>query len=95
MLGILRVKTTNFVDLFKDEIFIYLKSAIKQTIVDYISQKDDDSFLNNSDDENNSGLIDKVRQLKTDEFLHLLTKVLTNIKIMLERVQVKFIKLFL
>ena len=51
MLGILRIKTSTFIDLFKDEITIYINSIIKQTIVEYISQIEDDS-LDLNDDEN-------------------------------------------
>ena len=51
MLGILRIKTSTFIDLFKDEITIYINSTIKQTIVEYISQIEDDS-LDLNDDEN-------------------------------------------
>jgi hypothetical protein len=45
---------------------------------------------NNNDDENSSSsanfrLVDQVKQLKMQEFLHLLSRVLTNVKIMLAR----------
>ena len=51
MLGILRIKTYTFIDLFKDEITVYINSTIKQTIAEYISQIEDDS-LDLNDDEN-------------------------------------------
>jgi hypothetical protein len=87
MLGIIRCKMSNFIGLCKDEIFVYLKSTVKQTIVEYISQLDDDSNPN-QDDENNLRLIDQVKQLKIQEFLHLLSRVLTNVRTMLSRVKV-------
>ena len=55
MLGILRIKLSPFIDLCKDEIFIYLKSTVKQTIVEYVSQIDDDN-VSNIDDDNNMRL---------------------------------------
>lgn len=86
MLGIIRIKTSNFIELCKDEIFVYLKSTIKQTIVEYISQLDDDSSPN-IDDDSNVRVIDQVKLLKIQEFLHLLSRVLTNIRTMLNRVK--------
>jgi hypothetical protein len=52
MLGILRIKLITFVDLFKEEIFIYLKSTVKQTIVEFVSQLDED-MADTSEEENN------------------------------------------
>ena len=86
VLGILRVKMSSFVELCKDEIFIYLKSTIKQTIVEYISQIEDDC-LTEMEDGNNFRLVDQIKKLKIQEFLHLLTRVLTNVRIMLGRVK--------
>ena len=86
VLGILRLKLSSFVELCKDEIFIYLKSTIKQTIVEYISQIEDDC-LTEMEDENNFRLVDQIKKLKIQEFLHLLTRVLTNVRIMLGRVK--------
>jgi hypothetical protein len=91
MLGIIRIKISNFVELCKDEIFVYLKSTVKQTIIEYISQLDDDSNPNPYDD-NNVRLIDQVKQLKIQEFLHLLSRVLTNVRTMLGRVKVAIVK---
>lgn len=80
MLGILRIKNTPFIDLCKDEIFIYIKSTIKMTIVEYVSKIDDD-ISENFDDDNNV----KLKKLKIQEFLHLLSRVLTNIRNILLR----------
>jgi hypothetical protein len=52
MLGILRIKLITFVDLFKEEIFIYLKSTVKQTIVEFVSQLDEDLVDGNEEDNN-------------------------------------------
>ncbi len=87
MLGILRIKSSNFIDLCKEEILIYIKSTIKQTVIEYITQLDDDS-LNGNDDDTTNSLIDRVKPLKIQEFLHLLSKVLANTKTMLSRVLV-------
>jgi vacuolar protein sorting-associated protein 54 len=90
MLGVLRVKQSPFIDLFKDEIFIYMKSTIKQTLIEYISQLDDHQMNKNNNEEtdvNSNKLIDQVKHLKIQEFLHLLTKILTNVKVMLKRVE--------
>jgi vacuolar protein sorting-associated protein 54 len=91
VLGILRLKTSNFIDLLKEEIFIYLKSTIKQTCVEYVSKTDDESFVSNSSNkESSSGdgrLMDRVRQIKIQEFLHLLAKILSNTKTMLCRIK--------
>jgi hypothetical protein len=85
-LGILRLRTSNFIDLCKDEIFIYLKSIVKQTVVEYVSQVDDDSLAGGGQDEDGGvKLIDRVRQLKIQEFLHLLARILANVKTMLAR----------
>ena len=65
VLGILRVKMSTFVELCKDEIFIYLKSTIKQTIVEYISQIEDDC-LTEMEDENSIFFIvdhDKINRI--------------------------------
>lgn len=70
MLGILRIKNTPFIDLCKDEIFIYIKSTIKMTVVEYVSKIDDDNSVN-FDDDNNL----KLTKLKIQEFLHLLSRV--------------------
>lgn len=72
MLGILRLKTGTFIDLCKDEIFIYVKSTIKQTIVEYIAYLDEDQVASCNDE---NGPLDQVRLLKIQEFLHLLSKV--------------------
>jgi hypothetical protein len=85
ILGILRLRTSNFIDLFKDEIFIYLKSIVKQTVVEYVSQVDDESLAGSVDEDGGVKLIDRVRQLKIQEFLHLLAKILANVKTMLAR----------
>ncbi len=42
LFAILRIKNSAFVDLFKEEINIYLKSTIKQTVIEYVAQLDDD-----------------------------------------------------
>jgi hypothetical protein len=85
ILGILRLRASNFIDLCKDEIFIYLKSVVKQTVVEYVSQIDDDSLAGIADEEGAVKLIDRVRQLKIQEFLHLLAKILANVRTMLSR----------
>ncbi len=77
MLGILRIKTSTFVDLCKDEILIYIKSTIKQTIVDYIAQADEDQMLYTEDENSNPKLFDQIKQIKIQEFLHLLSRVCT------------------
>lgn len=41
MFGIFRIKQSPFVELFKDEILNYLNLAVKQTVVEFISQLDD------------------------------------------------------
>lgn len=87
MLGIIRIKASNFIELFRSEINAYLNSTVQQTIVEYISQLDDDSNPN-IDDEHNVRLNDQVRLLKIQEFLHLLSRVLTNVRTMLSRVKV-------
>ena len=44
MLGVLRIKQSPFIELFKDEITNYLNLTVKQTIVEFIAQHlDDDS----------------------------------------------------
>ena len=68
MLGIIRIKASNFIELFRSEINAYLNSTVQQTIVEYISQLDDDSNPN-IDDEHNVRLNDQVRLLKMQEFL--------------------------
>lgn len=50
MLGILRLKTSSFIDLLKDEISVHLNTTIKRTIVEYISQIDDDNMDANDDE---------------------------------------------
>ena len=92
ILGILRLKTSNFVDLCKDEILIYLKSIVKQTVVEYVSQVDDESLVGGgcgggADEDGSVKLIDRVRQLRIQEFLHLLAKILSNVRTMLTRVK--------
>ena len=52
MLGILRIKMSTFIDLLRDEISVYLNSTIKQTIVEYISQIEDDCVDENDDESN-------------------------------------------
>lgn len=91
MLSILRIKTSNFIDLFKDEIYIHLKLAVKQTVVEYVAKYQDDIEENSNPNGSNEDLIDKVRFLKFQEFLNLLTKVLSNVKTIMCRVEV-FIK---
>lgn len=96
MLSIFRTKTSNFIDIFKDEINFYLKSAIKQTVIEYISNIDDANESNllgsplNEDDSSSSRLVDRVRLLKIQEFLNMIWKVLNNVKIMIRRVEVKY-----
>ena len=51
MLGILRLKTSTFIDLLKDEMSVHLNTTIKRTIVEYISQIEDDN-LDVNDEEN-------------------------------------------
>ena len=95
MLGILRIKTSNFVDLCKEEILMYLKTTVKQTVVEFISQLDDDDDDedeairggNNQHDESNIKLADRVRLLKVPDFLLLVSKVSANLRTMLTRAQ--------
>ncbi len=112
LFAILRIKNTIFVDLFKEEINIYLKSTIKQTVIEYVAQLDDDHNEENSfrfvlmfkirPDAvfNQAGiksdkffiyffsLIERVRSLGFQEFLHILSRILNNVKIMLGRIKV-------
>lgn len=83
MFGIFRIKQSPFVELFKDEILNYLNLAVKQTVVEFISQLDDCS---ESSSNPNDEISIRIRNLKTQEFLQLLSKVLNNVKIMLGRV---------
>lgn len=82
--AVFRTKNIKFINLFKEEIMIYLKSCVKQTVVLYVAQNDDDDL---GDDTNGKTLMDRVRQLVYQEFLLLLSRVLKNIKIMLMRVK--------
>ena len=52
MLGIMRLRATSFVDLCKDEILIYLKSTVKQTVVEYVSEFDEEALTQNEDESN-------------------------------------------
>ncbi len=81
-LGILRLKSATFIDLCKDEIFIYVKSTIKQTICEYIAYIDEDQITSYNDE---NGPLDQVRLFKIQEFLHLLSKVLSNVRNILMR----------
>ena len=83
MLGVLRIKQSPFIELFKDEITNYLNLTVKQTIVEFIAHLDDDSdTVTNPNEEINI----KMRALKIQEFLLLLSQVLKNVKTMLGRV---------
>jgi hypothetical protein len=64
---------SNFIGLCKDEIFVYLKSTVKQTIVEYISQLDDDSNPNQDDENNQNHVCNWVDLQKTfyDNPLHI------------------------
>lgn len=48
LFAILRLKNTTFVDLFKEDIIIYIKSAIKQTVIEYVAELDDHEFDENT-----------------------------------------------
>ncbi len=87
MMGILRIKSSNFIDLCKEEILIYIKSTIKQTVIEYVTKLDDDSS-NINEDETGIILIDRVKPLKIQEFLQLLTRVFENTRTMLTRISV-------
>ena len=87
ILGILRLRSSNFIDLCKDEIFIYFKSIVKQTVVEYVAQVDDENMPSSADEDGGLKLIDRVCHLKIQEFLHLLAKILANVKTMLTRVR--------
>lgn len=54
-----------------------------------MSQIDDDSLVAGSvvDEDGGVKLIDRVRQLKIQEFLHLIAKILANVRTMLARVK--------
>jgi vacuolar protein sorting-associated protein 54 len=41
LFAILRVKNSTFIDLFKEDIIVYIKSTIKQTVIEYVAQLDD------------------------------------------------------
>lgn len=84
MLGILRIKTSTFIDLCKNEIFMYVKSTINQTIVEYISQIDEDQIAG-ADGETNVKVTDQVKLLRIQEFLHLFSRVLSNVRNILTR----------
>jgi hypothetical protein len=51
MFGIVRLKTSSFITLFEEEIFIYIKSTIKQTVIEYVSQIDDEDYNISAEDE--------------------------------------------
>lgn len=48
----MRLRATSFVDLCKDEILIYLKSTVKQTVVEYVSEFDEEALTQNEDESN-------------------------------------------
>lgn len=52
MLGILRLRSVAFVDLCKDEILIYLKSTVKQTVIEYVAEFDEEALTHNEDESN-------------------------------------------
>ena len=81
------MKNSNFIDLCKEEFNIYLKSTVKQTVVEYVSQIDDEGLHSSTEDDGNARLMDRVKQIKIQEFLHLLAKILANIKTMLSRIK--------
>ena len=41
LFAILRIKNSTFIDLFKEDIIIYLKSTVKQTVIEFVAQMDD------------------------------------------------------
>ena len=88
MLGVLRLRSSPFVDLCKEEMNVYVKSTVKQTVVEYVSQVDDDS-VTAIDDECSVRHNERIAQLKIQEFLHLLARVLNNVRTMLGRIKVK------
>lgn len=52
MLGIIRLRSGTFVDLCKEEIFVYLKSTVKQTVVEYVSEFDEEALSKDEDESN-------------------------------------------
>jgi hypothetical protein len=41
LFAILRIKNSKFIDLFKEDIIVYIKSTVKQTVIEFVSQIDD------------------------------------------------------
>ena len=60
---------------------------MKQTVVEYVSQIDDEALHASAEEDGNARLMDRVKQIKIQEFLHLLAKILANIKTMLARIK--------
>jgi hypothetical protein len=87
---VLKLKTISFVEILKSEIFQQINATIEQTINGYLNQIDEHLDINRNENSSiKSG--DRILHLKIQEFLHLLTKVLANIKTVLDRVQVIFV----
>ena len=41
LFAILRIQNSKFLDLFKEDIIVYIKSTVKQTVIEFVSQIDD------------------------------------------------------
>jgi vacuolar protein sorting-associated protein 54 len=41
LFAILRIKNSTFIDLLKEDVIVYTKSTIKQTVIEFVSQIDD------------------------------------------------------
>lgn len=81
--GMIRKDKFNFVDMFREEAFTAIRSAVKQTVVEAVSEADNVE----TPDDNVTSLGDQMRMLDYKQWMELLNKIFSNLLVLLKRGQ--------